>query len=153
MELKKRYNILFTSGTFDIINEGHINLLAKAKSLCNKLVVAVSTDKLIEQYKHLKPIQPLSERLKIMKSIKYVDKVIIQHNFMDVKQFASSGADKFVLGDDWKTKPGQIPWVYRISDLIIYLPYTKTTSSTMIKEKIIKESYEIIQAQLLREHA
>lgn len=147
----KKYNILFTSGTFDILNEGHINLLKRAKSLCEKLIVAVSTDKLIKQYKYIKPIQPLKERLKIIKSIKYVDKVLIQKKFMDVSQFLKSKADKFVLGNDWLKKQEQIPDFYKTNDLIIYLPYTKTTSSSIIKEKIIKECINIIKAQSKRQ--
>jgi len=148
---QKPYNILFTSGTFDILNEGHINLLKKAKSLCNKLIVAVSTDKLIEQYKYTKPIQPLKERLNIIKSIKYVDKVVIQKTFMDFNQFLKSKADKFVLGSDWKKKTDKIPMMFLWCDKLIFLPYTKSTSSTIIKTKIIKESYNIIAAQLKRQ--
>lgn len=146
----KPYNILFTSGTFDILNEGHVNLLSKAKSLCNKLIVAVSTDELIEQYKYAKPIQPLKERIKIIKSIKYVDKVLIQKEFMDFNQFLSTKAEKFVLGSDWKKKLDSIPTMFLWCDKILFLPYTKTTSSTIIKTKIIKESYNIIAAQLKR---
>lgn len=42
----------YTSGVYDLLHIGHINLLRNAKSMCDKLVVGVSTDKLVKKYKN-----------------------------------------------------------------------------------------------------
>jgi len=61
----------YTSGVFDLFHIGHLNMLKNAKSLCDKLVVGVSTDELVS-YKNKKAVIPFEERLEIVRNIKYV---------------------------------------------------------------------------------
>ena len=67
----------YTCGVFDLFHIGHLNLLRNAKSLCDKLIVGVSTDELVS-YKGKSCIIPYIERSEIVRSIKYVDCVIPQ---------------------------------------------------------------------------
>ena len=75
---EKKFRIGYTTGVFDLFHIGHLNVLRNAKAQCNYLIVGVSTDELVEEYKHKKPIIPFEERVKIVEAIKYVDEVVPQ---------------------------------------------------------------------------
>lgn len=66
----KKYPTGFIQGTFDMFHEGHLNLINRAKSQCEKLIVGVNTDRLVEEYKQKTPIVRLEDRLRIVGSIK-----------------------------------------------------------------------------------
>ena len=68
--MKKKIIIGYTTGVFDLFHIGHVKILQKAKSLCDKLVVGVSTDALVKKYKNKKPIIPFSERVEVIKNNK-----------------------------------------------------------------------------------
>jgi len=148
MGLKK---IIFTAGSFDLFHFGHLQILRKAKKLGDILVVGVSTDKLIKNHKGLLPIVPYKERAIIIRELKCVDKVVKQTKLVSISQFKKLKADLFVIGDDWKERTDNkgINWL-RDNNKIAFLPYTKHLSSSKIKEKIIRNSYNIIKSQLRR---
>ena len=75
---------VFTSGSFDLFHIGHLNLIKNAKRRCDYLIVGVNTDELVESYKNKRPIVPLEERAEIVRSIKYVDEVIIKSGIRSV---------------------------------------------------------------------
>jgi len=141
--------IIFTGGTFDLFHTGHLNLLKKSKKLGDYLIVAVSTNKLIKMYKGTNPILNYNQRVAIIKELKCVDKVVKQTNIFDVEQFKALKADVFVIGDDWKGKEDSVPGLKWLKDngYLAYVPYTKGLSSSLIKEKIIKHAFEIMQAK------
>jgi len=128
-------NIVYTAGTWDLFHRGHVNLLKKSKQLGN-VIVAVSTDELIEQIKGERPIYTLEDRLEILKSCKYVDKVIIQHKILDVEQMKEHKANIITIGDDWVNRNNEgLEWMKKHGK-VIYYPYTKHVSTSKIKEKI-----------------
>ena len=53
----------YTQGTFDTLHFGHINLLEKAKQLCDYLIVGVNSDKLVREYKNKETIIKEKERI------------------------------------------------------------------------------------------
>ena len=92
----------YTAGVYDMFHIGHLNVLKNAKALCDYLIVAVSTDELVQEYKHKTPIIPFENRKAIVEAIKYVDKVVPQEN-MDKKQAAiDNHINVMFVGDDWK---------------------------------------------------
>lgn len=146
-----KYKIGFTTGTFDMLHYGHLLILQRAKAQCEKLIVGVSTGELIKTYKGLPPIINLTQRKAMVEALKCVDKVLTQSELVSIQQFMDLKADVFFLGDDWKenyTNEG-INWL-RDNNKIIWLPYTHSLSSSKIKEKIIKNSYQILTSQLKR---
>lgn len=137
----KKYKIGYTSGVYDMFHIGHLNLLKRAKEQCEFLVVGVTTDELA-QYKNKKPIIPYEERKQIVEAIKYVDKVIPQENMNKLETCKKLHADVIFVGDDWK---GTEKWnniekeLSTIGAKVVYFPYTKGTSSTILREKLLND--------------
>ncbi len=68
----KKYEIGYTTGVFDMLHVGHLNILRRAKEQCNFLIVGVSTDELVKEYKGKLPIIPFSERLEMVAALQCV---------------------------------------------------------------------------------
>ncbi|EKE4926308.1 adenylyltransferase/cytidyltransferase family protein [Campylobacter coli] len=89
----------YTSGVYDLFHIGHLNLLKNAKGLCDKLIVGVTIDELV-QYKNKKSVIPFSERIEIVRSIKYVDAAIPQENIDKYQMWEKLHFDVLFVGDD-----------------------------------------------------
>jgi glycerol-3-phosphate cytidylyltransferase len=127
---------IFTAGAFDLFHAGHVNILKKSKALGDYLIVAVSTDDLIKSYKKYYPAISYSDRIKVIKACKYVDKVIKQTSLIDIKQLKKYKIDIVTIGDDWKDKYLEgIEWAKKHLK-VIYIPYTQGISSRIIKRRI-----------------
>ena len=131
----------YTAGVYDMFHIGHLNVLRNAKALCDYLIVAVSTDELVQEYKHKTPIIPFENRKAIVEAIRFVDKVVPQVD-MDKRQAAiDNSIDVMFVGDDWK---GTEKWQRIEKDLssvgvkVVYLPHTDGISSTMLREILKK---------------
>lgn len=135
----KKYKVGYTTGVYDMFHIGHLNLLRRAKEQCDYLIVGISTDELCYKSKNKYPIIPFEERCAIVESIKYVDAVVPQ---IDKNKFAAWEKYKFdvmFVGDDWKGKPLFQEAEKKLNSVgvdVIYFPYTKSISSTMLREKI-----------------
>ncbi len=93
----------FTTGTFDLLHIGHINLLKRAKEENNYLIVGLNDDELIA-YKN--PIYTYEQRKAMLEAIKYVDVVVPIHRQEDKFKYVSElKVDEFVVGDDYKDFP------------------------------------------------
>lgn len=128
----------YTSGVYDLFHIGHLNLLKNAKGLCDKLIVGVTVDELV-QYKNKKSVIPFSERIEIVRSIKYVDAAIPQENIDKYQMWEKLHFDVLFVCDDWFNTPN---WnimeekFKKVNVRVIYFPYTKGTSSTLINETL-----------------
>jgi glycerol-3-phosphate cytidylyltransferase len=137
---KKNWHVGFTAGVFDLFHIGHLNILRNAKALCDKLIVAVSTDELVFEYKKRKPIVPYSERAEIIRSIRFVDSVIPQDNRDKYQLWKKLKFDVMFVGDDWYNDPHWKKLEKKLKKVgveIIYFPYTKYTSTTSRINEII----------------
>lgn len=135
----------YTTGVYDMFHVGHLHLLKKAKNHCDYLIVGVSSDKLVEQYKNKKPIIPFEHRLEIISSLSCVDEVIVQSHRDKVQQFHDVGYDVMFVGDDWKGTDLFISlekYLKRHDASIKYFEYTKDVSSTKFT-KILQDIYDI----------
>lgn len=144
---------VFTSGSFDLFHIGHLNILEKSAALGDELIVGVSTDELIEEYKGMKPIIPYEQRARIVASIKCVTKVVKQTKLTEIAQLQRENIDIVTIGDDWKGKYLEgLEWMKsQPGKEVVYFPYTPGVSTTQIKSTIIKSASDIIAAALSRE--
>ncbi len=129
----------YTTGVFDLFHVGHLNLLKNAKSLCDKLIVGVTTDELVA-YKNKKAIIPFEERIEIIRNIKYVDVAVAQESMDKMDAYYRYKFDVMFVGDDWyKTDKWQLfeKQFTEVKVRIIYFPYTKGTSSTLINNVLL----------------
>ena len=142
---------VYTSGTWDLFHVGHLNIFKRSKKLGDFLIVAVSTDELVESYKEIKPAIPYRQRVEIVKSIKYVDKVVKQTVLTDIRHLKKYNVDIVTIGSDWKKRHlDGLEWMKKHGQ-VVYLDYTEGISATTIKEEIIRSSYEIISSNIKRE--
>lgn len=124
------YKRMYTSGCFDFFHYGHLNIFKRSKEMCDFLIVGVSTDELIEKEKGKRPVIPFEERFKVIQSIRYVDQVIPQVDKNKQQIVDQYDIDAISVGDDWK---GKFP---KTSCKVEYLPYTKSVSSTILKNTL-----------------
>ncbi len=130
----------YTTGVFDLFHIGHLNLLRRAKAQCDYLIVGVTVDELV-LYKNKHAVIPFEERIEIVRSIKYVDEAVPQVNMNKMEAWEKYHFNRMFVGDDWK---GTEKW-NRIEDEmrsvgveLVYFPYTKGTSSTLINQVLLK---------------
>lgn len=128
----------YTCGVYDLFHIGHLNLLKNAKGLCDKLIVGVSVDKLV-QYKFKTAVIPFEERIEIIRNIKFVDSAIPQEDIDKYKMWEKLHFDVLFVGDDWFETPS---WkemqtkFQKVGVRVVYFPYTKGTSSTILSQTL-----------------
>lgn len=139
--MQKKYKVGYTTGVFDMFHIGHLNILKHAKEQCEYLIVGVSTDEVVENYKHKVPVIPFDERIAIVEAIKYVDKVVPQTSMDKMEAYKKLKFDVLFHGSDWK---GSEMYEKIVADFekvgvdVVFLPHTDGISSTLIREKIEK---------------
>lgn len=128
----------YTTGVFDLFHIGHLNMLKNAKSMCDKLIVGVTVDELVS-YKNKKSVIPFEERIEIVRNIKFVDAAVPQETMDKFHAWEKLKFDMVFVGDDWYGTP---KW-QKIEDnfnevgvRVVYFPYTKGTSSTLINSTL-----------------
>lgn len=137
---QKKYKVGYTTGVFDMFHIGHLNILRRAKDMCDYLIVGVSTDKLVQSYKHKTPIIPYEERKASVEACRYVDEVIPQEDRDKIKAYNHLKFDAMFVGDDWKGNSLFQKVESYLNDhgsVVIYFPYTQGTSSTILREKVL----------------
>lgn len=134
--MSKKYRRGYTQGVFDMFHIGHLNLFNNAKAYCDYLIVGVNSDDLVKAYKNRTPVICESERAEIVRNIKAVDEVVIANTLDKEVALEQCHFDVIFIGDDWK---GNARWEQTGKDLarhgvdLVYLPYTKSTSSTILR--------------------
>ena len=134
----KNKTIGYISGVFDLFHIGHLNILINSKSMCDHLTVGVTVDDLVA-YKNKKAVIPYQERLEIVRSIKYVDATIAQESMDKFKIWEKLKFDVLFVGDDWfetEKWKGIEEQFKEVGVKVVYFPYTKSTSSTVLNEAL-----------------
>ncbi|WP_047985192.1 glycerol-3-phosphate cytidylyltransferase [Ornithinibacillus californiensis] len=125
---------VITYGTFDLIHNGHINILRRAKEMGDYLIVAISTDE-FNKIKNKKAYHSYENRKAILEAIRYVDEVIPEETWeQKVEDVIKHDVDLFVMGDDWK---GKFDFLKEYCE-VVYLPRTVGISTSKIKEDLFR---------------
>lgn len=132
----------YMTGVFDLFHIGHLNIIKNSRELCDKLIIGITTDELILEYKKKNAVIPFEERCEIVRNIKGVSSVVPQYDMDKLDAWKRYKFDIMFVGDDWYQTP---KWrdiedsLKKVGVKIIYFPYTKGTSSTKINKILDKE--------------
>lgn len=137
---EKNQKIVFTNGCFDLLHLGHIDYLAKAKDLGDKLIIGVNTDDSVRRLKGVyRPLQDENSRLHILAALEFVDAVILFNENTPYELIKKIQPDVLVKGAD-----------YKIEDIVGYdivtsrggsvktIEYLEGYSTTSIEQRILK---------------
>ena len=121
---------VITYGTYDLLHEGHVNLLRRAKALGDYLIVGVTNDSFDRERGKLNVRNNVLERVEAVKATGFVDQVIIE-DYMGQKidDILKYDVDIFAIGSDWE---GKFDYLKEYCD-VVYLPRTEGVSSTMLR--------------------
>jgi glycerol-3-phosphate cytidylyltransferase len=147
----RKYKVGYTTGVYDLFHIGHLNILKRAKEMCDYLIVGVTTDEEVMRVKNKKTIIPFNERHDIVQAIEYVGIAVPESNTNKLEAWKTYKFDVIFKGDDWKGTPKWNHYESEFSKLnvdVVYFPYTDGTSSTILRsvlDKISKEQVMVTQ--------
>lgn len=125
---------VITYGTFDLLHYGHINLLKRAKSLGDYLIVGLSTNEFNMNEKNKDCYFDYDKRKSLLEALRYVDLVIPEENWeQKLSDIQNLNVDVFVIGDDWN---GKFDYLKDKGVEVVYLPRTEEISTSKIKEDL-----------------
>ena len=128
-----------------MLHVGHINLLIAARERCDLLVVGVATDESLERMKGRSPVIPHAERMMLVESLRFVDEVVPDIDQDKRLAWQRRHFDVLFKGDDWKGTPKGERLEQELAEVgarVTYLPYTPTTSSTILRTFLLKDLSE-----------
>ena len=121
---------VITYGTYDLLHEGHINLLRRAKALGDYLIVGVTNDSFDRERGKLNVRNNVLERVEAVKATGIVDEVIIEDYVgQKIDDVLKYDVDIFAIGSDWE---GKFDYLSEYCE-VVYLPRTEGVSSTMLR--------------------
>jgi len=143
--IPKKYHIGYVAGVFDLFHIGHLNILRRAKEQCDYLIVGVVSDEQVIKSKKTRPYIPFDERLAIVQACRYVDEAveipIDKPNTEDA--YYMYHFDAQFSGSDYANDPVWLAkkvFLQQHGSDLVFFPYTDSTSSTKLKEKISQEN-------------
>jgi D-beta-D-heptose 7-phosphate kinase/D-beta-D-heptose 1-phosphate adenosyltransferase len=130
--------IVFTNGCFDILHRGHLHLLREAKALGDLLIVAINSDRSVQQIKgSARPVISQAGRAELIAALEMVDYVILFDEVDPYRLIEELRPDILAKGGDWSTDQvigGDI--VERGGGRVAVIPYLKGFSTTEIIERV-----------------
>lgn len=121
---------VITYGTYDLLHQGHINLLRRAKELGDYLIVGVTNDNFDRERGKLNVCNNVLERVEAVKATGLADQIIIEDYFgQKIDDIQKYDVDIFAIGSDWE---GKFDYLNEFCE-VVYLPRTKGISSTMLR--------------------
>lgn len=145
--------IVLTIGTFDMLHPGHLDLLRACRGIAGphgQVVVAVNPDAFVERFKGRRPVQPLADRMEMLRACTGVDAVVVNlgeaqaSTVIDVVR-----PDTLVIGDDWKDRDylGQLgidrDWLADRGLRIYYVSRDRPHSSTSLKAAVFENAPQL----------
>ena len=123
---------VITYGTFDLLHQGHLNLLRRAKALGDYLIVGVTNDSFDRERGKLNVHRNVLERVESVRATGLADKIIIENYVgQKVDDIDIYSVDVFAIGSDWE---GKFDYLSEFCE-VVYLPRTEGISSTQLREE------------------
>ena len=139
--MSKQYSVGLTTGVFDVLHPGHLNLFENCKKVCDKLVVGICTDEYSIRYKNKKPLFNEKERLRIVSSLKSVDSAfIVSIDEVEDKTLILDRCrfDVLFSGSDWQGSERFAHTQAQFDEIgidIVFFPYTAGISTTDLLDR------------------
>ncbi len=136
----KKYKIGFICGFFDILHDGHIDILRQAKQQCEYLIVAVGTDEFMQIRKGRNSVLSFEQRKEIVSAIRYVDQVVPETDLDKIAAYHKYNFNVMFAGDDHEFELCYIETAEKLKELgvdTIYIQRKGNISSTFIREYIL----------------
>lgn len=130
--------VVFTNGCFDVLHYGHVNYLAKARNLGDKLVIGLNSDSSVKILKgESRPINNQIARATLMASFIFVDAVIIFDEETPENLIKKISPDILVKGGDYKVDEiAGADFVIANGGSVEIIPFVEGYSSTNIIKNI-----------------
>lgn len=129
---------VYTTGVFDILHRGHLNILTQAAAL-GELTVGIMTDQGVELTKGGRPILSLEEREAQIRSLPFVAQVVHYTDPDQRPKYASIRPDIVVQGDDWlfsADRTSALEYLRENGIRLVLLPRTQGISTTEIRKRV-----------------
>ena len=128
---------VITYGTYDLLHQGHVNLLSRAKALGDYLIVGVTNDSFDRERGKLNVRNNVLERVEAVKATGLADQIVIEDYVgQKIDDILKYEVDVFAIGSDWE---GKFDYLKEYCQ-VVYLPRTEGISSTMLRsesEKVV----------------
>ena len=127
----------YVPGAWDRFHIGHLNILKRARALCQRLVVGVVTDDALLRAKGKYPMVPLRERMEMVAAMNIVDAVVVDFSSSKLDVWERVHFDVLFKGDDWQgtAKGDRLEnEMASVGAAVHYFPYTAHTSSTALRQ-------------------
>jgi glycerol-3-phosphate cytidylyltransferase len=136
--------VVLLQGAFEIINNGHIKALKRARSEGDYLIVALNTDVLLSLYKGRQAVLPWKQKAEVLRGIRYVDKVVAAHLFHPLDLLRRYHVSVYCLTREWYSQHQQeIDYMHSIGGRVVILPrYRAVVYTSQIKERLLAEALQ-----------
>lgn len=129
---------ILTYGTFDLLHNGHVRLLKRAKKEGDYLIVALSTDE-FNNLKGKKAYYSYEKRKEMLEALRFVDLVIPEKSWeQKIDDVIKYEIDEVVMGSDWKDSD-RFEYLKEYCD-VVYLDRTEGISTTKVKTDLGNKS-------------
>ncbi|WP_084355308.1 adenylyltransferase/cytidyltransferase family protein [Actinomyces radicidentis] len=129
----------YVPGGFDMLHIGHLNILREAAKRCDRLIAGVATDESLYAQKNRYPVISFDERIQIVGALRMVDLAVPDTSQDKRLAWQANHFDVIFKGSDWQgTAKGERleAEMAEVGAEVVYMPYTLSTSSTMLREAI-----------------
>ena len=129
----------YAPGAFDLFHIGHLNLLRQAKEQCDFLIAGVVADEVLIQHKKVTPVIPLSERLEIVRNVRFVDMAHAAMTNDKTEIWKELRFNVLFKGNDWQgtEKGNRLERDFAsLGVAVVYFPYTQATSSSALRRTL-----------------
>ena len=136
--MEYKYNIIYVDMVADLFHVNHVNFLKKCSSLCKYLYVGIHSDEIVEKYKR-KPIMNMEERIGVVESCKYVNKVIENAPITPNKDFLNKYNIDMVIHAHSREEEDKYNYMYKEcvkENKFMRIDYQKGISTTEIINRI-----------------
>ena len=131
--------VVFTNGCFDLMHRGHVEYLAKAREMGDRLVVGLNSDASVQRLKGpSRPIAKEESRAMVLAALGFVDRVVVFDDDTPAKLIEMVKPDILVKGGDYnRSNIVGADFVESYGGKVATIPLVEGESTTRLVEKCL----------------